>query len=53
MSNLSNDKVKEFYYRDAFKERKLGESRDKINKLIFLNNKGQKKIIAHLSLEEF
>ncbi len=52
MFNLSNEKVKKFYCRDAFKERKFREPRDKNNKLTFLNNKEQKELISHLSLEE-
>ena len=50
--NLLNEKVKEVNCRDAFKERKFRESRDKNNKLTFLNNKEQKELISHLSLEE-
>ena len=50
--NLLNEKVKEVNYKDAFKERKFRESRDKNNKLTFLDKKEQKKLISHLPLEE-
>ena len=50
--NLLNEKVKEVNYRDAFRERKFRESRDKNNKLTFLNNKEQKELISHLPLKE-
>lgn len=50
--NLLNEKVKEVNCRDAFRERKFRESRDKNNKLTYLDNKEQKKLISHLYLEE-
>ena len=50
--NLLNERVKEVNYMDAFKERKFRESRDKNNKLTFLNNKEQKELISRLSLKE-
>jgi len=50
--NLLNEKVKEVNYKDAFKERKFRESRDKNNKLTFLDKKEQKKLISNLPLEE-
>lgn len=48
LSNL--DEIK--FQKDVFKERKFRESRDKNNKLTFLDNKEQKKLISHIPLEE-
>lgn len=50
--NLLNDKVKELSIKDAFRERKFRESRDKNNKLTFLSSFEEKKLISHLPLEE-
>ena len=51
-SNLINEKVKEISVEDAFVERKFRESRDKNNKLNFLNSSQEKEIISKLPLEE-
>ena len=50
--NLLNEKVKELSIKEAFQERKFRESRDKNNKLAFLNSAEEKKLISHLPLEE-
>ena len=50
--NLLNDKVKELSIKEAFQERKFRESRDKNNKLTFLNSAEEKDLISHLPLEE-
>ena len=50
--NLLNDKVKELNIKEAFQERKFRESRDKNNKLTFLNSAEEKELISHLPLEE-
>ena len=50
--NLLNDKVKELSIKEAFQERKFRESRDKNNKLTFLNSAEEKELISHLTLEE-
>ena len=50
--NLLNDKVKELSIKEAFRERKFRESRDKNNKLTFLSSFEEKKLISHLPLEE-
>ena len=50
--NLLNDKVKELSIIEAFQERKFRESRDKNNKLTFLNSAEEKELISHLTLEE-
>jgi len=50
--NLLNDKVKELSIKEAFQERKFRESRDKNNKLTFLNSTEEKDLISHLPLEE-
>ena len=40
------------YIKEAFQERKFRESRDKNNKLTFLNSVEEKDLISHLPLEE-
>lgn len=50
--NLLNDKIKELSIKEAFQKRKFRESRDKNNKLNFLNSTEEKELISHLPLEE-
>ena len=50
--NLLNDKVRELTIEKAFQNRKFRESRNKNNKLTFLNSNESKKLISHLDLEE-
>jgi len=51
-TNLLNDKVRELNVKEAFQTKKFRESRDKNNKLIFLNSSEEKELISHLPLEE-
>lgn len=50
--NLLNDQVRELTIKEAFQNRKFRESRDKNNKLTFLNSNESKKLILHLDLKE-
>ena len=50
--NLLNDNIKELNIKEAFRERKFRESRDRNNKLTFLNSAEQKELISDLPLEE-
>ncbi len=51
-NNLLNNHVKEKNVKEAFRERKFRESRDKNNKLNFLDSTQEKEIISKLPLEE-
>lgn len=50
--SLINDKIKEKSSKEVFVEKKFRELRDKNNKIIFLDNQEEKKLIANLPFKE-